>query len=359
MQDIENIKVGISIGDPNGIGGEVALKCFADERMLELCTPVFFCSLGLLEFYNHTFNLDVKFHTLSTLEDIKHQSINVLPPGDASEGFKVAWGTVDPLAGLVAVASLKEATGALKIGRIDVLVTAPINKESIQSDDFNFPGHTNYLNQELEGNSLMFMIAQQLRIGLITDHIPLKDVSEHVTSKAIKTKIGSIKESLKRDFGITRPRIAVLGINPHVGDNGVIGTEDQDTLIPTLEDLREDGTLIYGPYAADAFFGQRNDRNFDAVLASYHDQGLVPFKTLSFGNGVNYTAGLNKVRTSPDHGTGFDIAGTDVARPDSFRAAVFLAIEIYKARASYTELTANPLKTNSRKRSSNRRSRED
>jgi 4-hydroxythreonine-4-phosphate dehydrogenase len=348
MQKTDKIKVGISLGDPNGIGGEIILKAFQDSRMLELYTPVVFASSKLMSFYVKQFKINIKVHGIRRLEDAIEGRFNVVRLLD--KPYQVEWGKVTASAGEVAVKSLTHAVSALKEDQIDVLVTAPINKESIQSDEFQFPGHTDYLNQELEGDSLMFMVSRQLRVGLITDHVPLKEVAAHITPKQIKTKIGSIKESLKKDFRITKPKIAVLGINPHVGDNGVIGNDDQETLIPTLEELREDGTLIFGPYPADSFFGNKKHLEFDAVLASYHDQGLVPFKTLAFGSGVNYTAGLSHVRTSPDHGTGFDIAGQNLANPSSFINAIHFASDIYRAREEYAEISSDPLKKLSRKR---------
>ena len=206
------------------------------------------------------------------------------------------------------------------------LVTAPINKHNIQSEDFKFPGHTDYLAKELEGDSLMFMIAESLRVGLLTDHVPVKDIVAHISEDLIVKKINTVYDSLKRDFKIGKPKIAVLGINPHTGDNGVIGHEDDEVLRPTLKKIKEEGKLVYGPYAADSFFGSGNYKNFDAIIATYHDQGLIPFKTLSFGQGVNFTAGLNKVRTSPDHGTAYEIAGKGAADSGSFKEAVFTAI---------------------------------
>jgi 4-hydroxythreonine-4-phosphate dehydrogenase len=348
MNKEENIKVGITIGDPNGVGGEIILKAFEDPRMLEMYTPVVFASTKLLSFYAKTFDLKTKIHGITSLDEVVPGKFNVLRL--IKEPFIVNWGKVSTEAGKLAIRSLQAATAALKENKIDVLVTAPINKESIHSEDFKFPGHTDYLNQELEGESLMFMVSDELRVGLLTDHVPVKDVPSIINAKLIMTKIGTIKESLKKDFGISKPRIAVLGINPHVGDNGVIGTEDQDTLIPALEQLREDGNIIFGPYAADSFFGNKKYREFDAVLASYHDQGLIPFKTIAFGHGVNYTAGLSHVRTSPDHGTGFDIAGKGTANPESFVAAIHAAIEIHRKRKEYETLNENPLKKLSRKR---------
>jgi 4-hydroxythreonine-4-phosphate dehydrogenase len=348
MTKSNNIKIGISIGDPNGIGGEVLMKAFEDPTMLELYTPIIYGGTKLLSFYARTFNLTTKIHGIQHASEAIAGKFNVVRL--LKEPYDVSWGKVSSEAGNIAITSLKAAVAGLKNDEIDALITAPIHKEAIQSEDFKFPGHTDYLNQELEGDSLMFMVSDNLRIGLLTDHVPLKDVPARIDEKLIKTKIGTIKESLKRDFGITRPKIAVLGINPHVGDNGTIGDDDQNTLIPALEELRIDGTIIFGPYAADAFFGNKRHLEFDAVLASYHDQGLIPFKTLTFGKGVNYTAGLSHVRTSPDHGTGFDIAGQGIASPSSFIAAIHAAADIFKSRAQYNDLIENSLKPQSRKR---------
>ncbi|ARN78663.1 4-hydroxythreonine-4-phosphate dehydrogenase PdxA [Nonlabens spongiae] len=348
MSKSKNIRVGISMGDPNGIGGEIILKAFEDSRMLELYTPVIFGSTKLLTYYSRVFNLTTKFHGIQDASQAIEGRINVVRL--IKEPFKVNWGSVQKEAGELSIKSLKSAVLALKNDLVDVLVTAPINKESIQSDEFNFPGHTDYLNQELEGDSLMFMVTPELKVGLLTDHVPLREVAQNIDSKLIKKKIGTIKESLRKDFKVARPKIAVLGINPHVGDNGTIGRDDQDSLIPALEELRVDGNIIFGPYAADSFFGNRKHLEFDAILASYHDQGLVPFKTLSFGRGVNFTAGLSHVRTSPDHGTGFDIAGKGIASPSSFISAIHTAADIFKNRKEYARLTEDVLKVNTRKR---------
>jgi 4-hydroxythreonine-4-phosphate dehydrogenase len=260
------------------------------------------------------------------------------------ENPNIEFGKEDNEIGLFAVKSLEAATEALKNDAIDVLVTAPINKLTIQSDDFKFPGHTNYLAKELGGTSLMFMITDELKVGLLTDHVPVKDVSNNITSKLIIEKVDTVYNSLVKDFRINKPRIAILGINPHAGDNGVIGEEDDNIVRPTLEKIRDKGKLVYGPYSADSFFGSKNYKNFDAIIASYHDQGLIPFKTITFGEGVNYTAGLSKVRTSPDHGTAFEIAGKGEADEGSFKGAVFMAIKIFKNRKEYKKLSKNPLK---------------
>lgn len=347
MKSAEKLKLGISIGDLNGIGGEIVLKTFDDARMLDFCTPVIFASVKTLSFLKKHFNLSLNFQGIEKVSEAIEGKINVVNVW--KENVPISFGAEDPEIGNYAFKSLEAATAALKKDEIDVLVTAPINKNTIQSEAFQFPGHTDYLAKELGGDSLMFMITDDLKIGLLTDHVPLKDIAGIITSELIEKKIAVIQKTLQQDFRISKPKIAVLGINPHSGDNGLIGKEDEDVLKPTLQKIREKGTLVYGPYAADSFFGSKNHENFDAVVASYHDQGLIPFKTLSFGEGVNFTAGLSKVRTSPDHGTAFDIAGKDCANINSFKEAVFKAIEIYRTRKEYKKLTQSPLKKHSKK----------
>ena len=343
IKKAENIIVGISIGDLNGIGSEVVLKTFEDSRMLEFCTPVIFANVKIISFVKKTFESTSAIHGIDTLEQIVVGKINVLNVW--GENVDLNFGVNDDAIGKYAIKSFVTATKALKEGKIDVLVTAPINKYNIQSDEFKFPGHTDYLNQELEGNALMFMVQDTLRVGLLTDHIPVNDVASHLTEDLIKQKIETIKQSLIQDFSINKPKIAVLGLNPHAGDGGVIGKEDDTILKPVIKKLFEKGTMVFGPYPADGFFGNSQYEKFDAVIAAYHDQGLIPFKTLSFGNGVNYTAGLNKIRTSPDHGTAYDIAGKGIANHNSFKEAVFLAIDIYNSRNEYGEISKKPLKT--------------
>lgn len=261
------------------------------------------------------------------------------------EGVDLNFGKNDDNVGKYAIKSFVAATKALKENKIDVLVTAPINKYNIQSDDFKFPGHTDYLDQELEGDALMLMVQDDLRVGLLTDHIPVNEVAKHLNDNLITKKINTIHQTLIQDFSINKPRIAVLGLNPHAGDNGVIGNEEDNILKPTIKKLFESGKLVFGPFPADGFFGSAQYEKYDAVIATYHDQGLIPFKTLSFGKGVNYTAGLDKIRTSPDHGTAFDIAGKGIADHNSFREAVYLAIDVYNSRREYAEISKNPLKT--------------
>ncbi|AXT57112.1 4-hydroxythreonine-4-phosphate dehydrogenase PdxA [Aquimarina sp. AD1] len=347
MKKEEKIRLGISIGDLNGIGSEVALKTFADSRMLDFCTPVIFASVKILSFLKKKYNINVNLHGIDKTSQIIDGKINVLNVW--KEGVDINFGEEDEKIGAYAIKSLKAATKSLKNDEIDVLVTAPINKHSIQSEDFNFPGHTDYLDKELEGNSLMFMITDTLKVGLLTDHVAVKDIADTITPKLIEQKVDTIYTTLKQDFGISKPKIAILGINPHSGDNGVIGKEDEEILKPTIKKINESGKLVYGPYAADSFFGSNSYKTFDAIVASYHDQGLIPFKTLSFGKGVNYTAGLHKVRTSPDHGTAFEIAGKNKADNGSFKEAVFAALKIFKNRNEYKELTKNPLKKQPRK----------
>ncbi|WP_106791061.1 4-hydroxythreonine-4-phosphate dehydrogenase PdxA [Aquimarina sp. Aq78] len=347
MKKEEKIRLGISIGDLNGIGSEVILKTFEDSRMLDFCTPVIFASVKILSFLKKQYKSNINLHGIDKTSQILDGKINVLNVW--KEAVSINFGQEDEKVGSYAIKSLKSATEALKNDQIDVLVTAPINKHSIQSEEFKFPGHTDYLDQELEGNSLMFMITDDLKVGLLTDHVAVKDIADTITPELIEQKIDTIHHALKQDFGISKPKIAVLGINPHSGDNGVIGKEDEDVLKPTIQKINESGILVYGPYAADSFFGSNNYKAFDAVVASYHDQGLIPFKTLSFGKGVNYTAGLHKVRTSPDHGTAFEIAGKNLADNSSFKESVFAALRIFKNRNEYNELTKNPLKRQPRK----------
>ncbi|MCF8272983.1 MAG: 4-hydroxythreonine-4-phosphate dehydrogenase PdxA [Flavobacteriaceae bacterium] len=347
MKKSENIIVGISIGDLNGIGGEIVLKTFEDSRILEFCTPVIFASSKVMGFLKTHFKSEINFNDINNLNQLVFGKVNVL--NCWNEPVKIEFGKEDFKIGEYAIKSLQQATKALKSNSIDVLVTAPINKHNIQSKAFNFPGHTDYLAQELEGESLMFMVTETLRVGLLTDHVPVKDIAQKISAELIEEKINTVYKSLLKDFKINRPKIAVLGINPHTGDNGVIGNEDDEVMRPTLAKIKDSGKLVYGPYAADSFFGSSNYKNFDAIIASYHDQGLIPFKTLSFGQGVNFTAGLSKIRTSPDHGTAFEIAGKGIADEGSFKEAVFTALQIFKNRFDYEQLTSNSLKQTEKK----------
>lgn len=338
----ENIIVGISIGDLNGVGGEVILKTFADSRMLEFCTPVIFANTRIFSLLNKVLKSNVSFQGIDDINRIVYGKINVLNAW--KDNLVIEFGKENRDLGKYAVQSFTQAVQALKEDKVDLLVTAPISKFTAESDEFKFAGHTEYLNQELEGEALMLLTSDDLKVGLITGHIPLKEVSSRLSEELIRKRVKVLERSLMQDFGIVRPKIAVLGVNPHCGDAGVIGDEDDAILKPVLNKLLEEGHLVFGPFSADGFFGNESYRKFDAVLATYHDQGLIPFKTLAFGKGVNYTAGLNKIRTSPDHGTAFDIAGKGKADESSFREAVYLALDIYKAREEYAEMKSNPLK---------------
>ncbi len=347
MRKEEKIKVGISIGDLNGIGGEIILKTFEDNRIFDFCTPIIYASIKTLLFLKNHFKSNISFNSIDKISQVSHGKVNVINVW--KENVDIEFGKEDLKIGKYAIKSLKAATSDLKAKDIDVLITAPINKHNIQDEAFNFPGHTDYLAKELEGNSLMFMVTEKLKVGLLTDHVPIKDISSQISKELIISKIETIYDTLKKDFEIRKPKIAVLGINPHTGDSGVIGKEDDMILRPTLEEIRESGKLVYGPYSADSFFGSNNYKNFDAIVASYHDQGLIPFKTLSFGQGVNFTAGLNRVRTSPDHGTAYEIAGKGIADASSFKEALFTGIQIFKNRSEFEKLNSNPLKKQAQK----------
>lgn len=341
MKKQEKIKVGISVGDLNGVGIEVILKTFEDSRMLEFCTPVVFGSSKSVSFHKKALGIDTGIHGVDRMDKVVHNKLNLLNVW--KEMIDLELGTPTEISGKYAFESLSRAVAALKKGDIDVLVTAPIDKHNMASEDFQFPGHTEYLEQELEGEALMILMTEELRVGLITGHLPLKEVAAAIDASRIVKKVEIMHQALKNDFGINRPRIAVLGLNPHCGDKGVIGTEDEEIVAPAIAELQKKGRLVYGPYAADGFFGSGNYKNFDGVMAMYHDQGLAPFKTIAFGHGVNFTAGLNKIRTSPDHGTAFDIAGQGKADHQSFREALFAAIELFKSRTSNMELGKNKL----------------
>lgn len=338
----KKIKVGISVGDINGIGFEIILKTFQDSRMLDFCTPVVFASSKLANLYKKVLDFnDFKFFSTNNLAKLDANKLNLFNVWSEPANVEVGKETQD--GGKYAFLSLQSASKALKNNQIDVLLTAPINKHNIQSDKFDFKGHTEYLESEFDGESLMILMTDEIKIGLITGHIPINKVAESITPELIEKKVNIMHSSLKQDFGISKPKIAVLGLNPHCGDNGVIGDEDDKIIRPILEKIQSERKLAYGPYAADSFFGSEMYKKFDGVLAMYHDQGLGPFKTLSFGNGVNFTAGLSVVRTSPDHGTAYEIAGKNLANHNSFKEALFNAINIYKTRKSNKKLEENKL----------------
>ena len=321
-----------------------------DPRMMDFCTPVIFASNKTISQQKSDLGLNISFNGVRDASQVVEGKINIVNVW--KEVPKIEFGQATEEGGKYAIKSLRAAVTALKNDKIDVLVTAPINKNNIQSEDFKFPGHTDFLAQELKGESLMFMVADSLRVGLLTDHIAVKDVAEAITPKLIRDKVSTMVKSLQMDFRIRRPKVALLGINPHSGDNGTIGEEDDKILKPAVQELFNQGILAYGPYSADSFFGSNSHNNFDAILAAYHDQGLIPFKTLSFGKGVNYTAGLEKVRTSPDHGTAYEIAGKGQADESSFKEAVFAAIQVFRNRKEYLDLNKNPLQKQKTKKAS-------
>ena len=341
MKKQEKVIVGISVGDLNGIGTEIIIKTYEDPRILELNTPVIFASAKVMQFCKNHFKSKISFFSIDDPKKVVHGNVNIVNVW--KEPVKIEYGKEDKKIGEYAIKSLAAATKALKEGAIDVLVTAPINKHNIQSEKFNFPGHTDYLAKALDGESLMFMVSGNLRVGLLTDHVPLKEAANYINEKLIKKKINTVLTSLRQDFRIRKPKVAVLAINPHAGDNGVIGNDDDVVLRPTLEKITSEGNLVYGPYSADSFFGSSNYKSFDAIIASYHDQGLIPFKTITFGEGVNFTAGLTKVRTSPDHGTAYEIAGQGKADESSFKHAIYTAIEVFRNRKTHSQYSKNAL----------------
>ncbi len=338
MRNSGKIKVGISIGDPNGIGIELLLKAFEDKRMFDFFTPVVFADWDVLKTEQKKFSFYTDLHAISLDENPHKSKLNVV--SDSKTPYTISYGTVSEHAGKVAIASLEAAVGALQKKVVDVLVTLPIHKQAMQKAGFEHPGHTDFLAKKLKGESLMFMVHDTLKVALVTDHIPLQQVSSALSETLIKQKIDLLLASLKRDFGLNKPKIALLGLNPHNGDQGVIGTEDDTLIRPVVADYFEKGHMVFGPYAADGFFGAQHYKSFDAVLAMYHDQGLIPFKTLAFGSGVNFTAGLEAVRTSPDHGTGFDIAGQKKADCSSFLEALFVARKVYLNRLESQTIAA-------------------
>jgi 4-hydroxythreonine-4-phosphate dehydrogenase len=336
--------IGFSCGDINGIGIELILKVLSDSRVLEFCTPVVFANNKVLNFYRKTLpEVNINFSQVRELGKVNHKQINLFQSWE--EEIAITPGEMNDTGGKYAVISLTQAAEALKSGLIHGLVTAPIHKKNIQSASFNFSGHTPYLKQLFGGKDVaMLMIAENMRIGLLTEHVPVKDISQFITKESILSKLQVINQSLKKDFLITKPKIAVLGLNPHSGDEGLIGKEEIEIIKPAIKEAKQKDIFCFGPYSADAFFARGQYEKFDAVLALYHDQGLIPFKSLSLGEGVNFTAGLNAVRTSPDHGTAFDIAGKGLADETSTRQALFSCIDILHNRNEYSNQRANPLR---------------
>jgi len=339
----KKIRVGISHGDYNGIGYETILKTFQDDRMFDFCTPIIYGSSKLATYYKNTIpNLKISFNNIKSINQAVDGKLNIL--NIMQDDIKVEVGVSSTAAGLSAFESLEAVTQDLGHG-IDVMVTAPINKDNIQNDDFKFPGHTEYLADKFgKDQELMILSGETMNIAVVTGHIPLQDVSKSINKEIILKKLDIFRNSLKVDFGILKPRIAVLGINPHAGDNGLLGKEEIDIIIPAIEEAKEKGVLAFGPFPSDGFFGSKDYTKFDGILAMYHDQGLLPFKSLNFESGVNFTAGLSEVRTSPDHGTGYNITGKNLADASSFRAAIHLAVDVYKKRIAHIKLTKNPLK---------------
>lgn len=338
------IKIGITQGDVNGIGYEVILKAFEDPAMLELCTPIVYGSPKVMTYHRKALELETTFTIINSAAEAVHGRLNVVNCND--DEVKVELGKPSRESGKAAFDALERAMAEYKDGLYDILVTAPIHKQMIQSEAFTFPGHTEYIEQCVgEGaKALMILANETLRVALVTGHVPVAKISSLLTQELIQEKITLFDNSLKNDFGIRAPRIAVLALNPHAGDGGVIGTEEETVITPAIRAMREQGTLCYGPFPADGFMGNGTFSHFDGVLAMYHDQGLIPFKVMAMENGVNFTAGLPIIRTSPDHGTAFDIAGKNQASADSFRQAIYMGIDIYRTRKSNTEAYQNPLR---------------
>jgi 4-hydroxythreonine-4-phosphate dehydrogenase len=325
-------RIGITLGDVNGVGPEVVIKALSDNRLLNMVTPVVYGSTKAISFYKKQLNIEeLHYSQVRNKGQYSPKAINVVNCWE--ESLEITPGKASAQAGKAAMIALKQACEELKEGSIDALVTAPIDKNTIHSDEFPFTGHTGYLTQFFgAAESLMFMVSDTLRIGLVTEHIALKDVSAAISREKIEAKLVIMERSLKKDFGISKPRIAVLGLNPHAGDNGLIGQEEETIIKPAVNDSRNKGRLTYGPFPADGFFASGAYTKYDAILAMYHDQGLVPFKTIAFEEGVNFTAGLSVVRTSPDHGTAYSLAGKNLASELSARAAIYRAADIFKSR---------------------------
>jgi len=343
MNSIQKPVIGITCGDINGIGTELIIKTFADHRILEQCTPVIFASNKLINFYRKAVpDAHFNYQSIKDFSKVNHKQINIYNCWE--EDVIINPGQLNETGGKYAVKSLLVAADALKAGHIQGIVTAPIHKKNVQAANFNYTGHTPFLKDVANANDvLMLLYADNLRVALVTEHLPVKSVAQQITKEAILSKLSLLHNSLKKDFGIDKPRIAVLGLNPHAGDEGLIGNEEEQIIKPAIKEAKQN-MLVFGPYSADAFFARRNYLQFDAVLAMYHDQGLIPFKTIAMGEGVNFTAGLSFVRTSPDHGTAFDIAGKNKADITSFMTAVFECVDIINRRNEYEERNKNPLR---------------
>lgn len=343
MEQERKIRVAITQGDTNGVGYEVILKVFADPEMLEFCTPIIYGSPKIAAYHRKALNLETNFSIINSAEEVRDGRLNLLTCFD--EEIKIELGQPSQEAGQAALMALDRVMTDFRSGFYDVLVTAPINKATIQSPGFQFPGHTEYIETSVgDGQkALMILMNDSLRVALVTTHLPVKDIAKAITKEAIVEKATVFHQALKRDFRVSSPRIAVLSLNPHAGDDGLLGSEEKDIIAPAIEELAAKGIQAFGPYAADGFFGSGTYDHFDGVLAMYHDQGLAPFKAIALESGVNYTAGLPIVRTSPDHGTAYDIAGQGCADENSMRQAIYTAIDVFRNRQFYDEPLQNPL----------------
>lgn len=344
-QDYNKIRIGISQGDINGVGAEIIVKALANPDILELFTPVIFGSAEIFALTARNLHLeDFRFETITSVEDIKDGVVNIYDTGESVDDMTP--GIQSEKGGHAAISALEAATAAIDGGAIDLLVTAPIDKRMVQGEAFAFPGHTEYLESRYAvegGKALMILADGPLRVSLVTTHLPLRDVAGNITKESVASAIRNFNRALRMDFGCERPKIAVLSLNPHCGDGGVLGTEEKDFIIPAIEACRQDGILAFGPIAADGLFGSGSYMNFDGVLAMYHDQGLAPFKALAGSKGINFTAGLDIIRTSPDHGTAYDLAGSGKADETSMREAIYAAIDIARRRVTYLDASENPL----------------
>ena len=341
---MEKLKIGITHGDPNGIGYEIIFKAFADPAMFDLCTPIIYGSPKVASYHRKSLDLQTNFNTISSPAEAVDGTLNLIH--STADEVKIDLGQATEEAGRAAYVALERAVKDWRSGQFDALVTAPINKHSIQNASFRFPGHTEYIANRIghDGQEpLMMLMNEQLRVALVTTHLPISDVARQVTEERVLSRLRILYASLCRDFCISNPRIAVLALNPHASDNGLLGTEEQTAIAPAIAKAEEEGITTYGPFAADGFFGTRAFEHYDAVLAMYHDQGLAPFKLMAMNEGINFTAGLDMVRTSPDHGTGYDIAGQGIADENSFRQAIYAAIDITRNRKAWDEAHVNPL----------------
>lgn len=341
--DLQRPVIGFSCGDLNGIGIELIIKTLSDNRILDICTPVVFASNKSINFYRKSLaDINLNYASSKDASRINPKQINIVNCWE--EEVAITPGQLNEIGGKYAIISLRAAAQALKDGQIQGLVTAPIHKKNVQSDDFRYSGHTPFLKDFFGANDVaMLMTAPNMRVGLVTEHVPVAELGKHITKEAIISKLKIIHSSLQKDFGIDKPRIALLGMNPHSGDEGLIGNEEESVIKPAIKESKQH-IMVFGPYSADAFFARGQHERFDAVLAMYHDQGLIPFKSLAIGEGVNYTAGLPVVRTSPDHGTAFDIAGKGKADHTSFLEATYTCIDIIRQRMGYADARQNPLK---------------